>query len=55
MCPITITRWAVLDCDGKPLGMDYPWLYDSEEAARQIAAYFSNSTVTKVKVRIEEA
>lgn len=54
MKTITLKRWVVLDCDGKPLGYQYPWTYPKQADAEQIAAYFANSRVKQVRVTIED-
>lgn len=53
--PLTLTRYVILDCEGKPLsGGGMPWLYASEHYAGSISEHFARSKVQRVKVLIEK-
>ncbi len=55
MKPIILTRWVILDCDGKPLSGKHPWIYCTADEAGQTAAQFTMATIKKVTVTINEA
>lgn len=55
MTPTTYRAYVILDCDGKPLGVNEPWIIISKSYANDLARHFSNSRVQAVRVTIEEA
>ena len=54
--PLTLTRYVILDCEGKPFsGGGMPWLYSSRKYTEGVAEHFANSRVQRVKVTIERS